>query len=526
MLGLSVDLHCNPETVKTLEEKKDDAKAIQQLIESKLEYLSTSRPTAVNLFNAIDEIKQIIQVTVDKYVQESIAGTNSMSAKEQLCQVIKQHTEFMLDRDVQDNKNIGKYGAQIILKKKKDNQKVTIMTICNTGSLATAGYGTALGVVRTLEEQNRLQSIIACETRPYNQGSRLTAFEIVEENMSGGILICDSAAAATMKTKNVDAVVVGADRVCRNGDTANKIGTYNLAVVAAAHGVPFYVAAPFTTLDVNLPNGDGITIEERHKDELIDSAKAPKNIDCWNPAFDVTPARLIAGIITEKGVIEPAINGTIDVAAFVETQTAVQDINMNGPEKLLVPFDYKEQNCDSIPDYLNKYAPEVMKILGAEDPADISAIEMGDGNLNLVFIVSNLKQHSKQVIVKQALPYVRSKGESWPLSLDRAYFEYKALLAEKESCPEFVPDIYYFNKADGLIVMQYIAPPNIVLRKGLIQGIRYPTVASDLGIFCAKTLFKTSGFRLSPAALRQNVSTCSLVISETDRGNYRRTRKI
>ena len=120
-----------------------------------------------------------------------------------------------------------------------------------------------------------------------------------------------------LQTKEINAVVVGADRVCANGDTANKIGTYNLSVVAAAHDVPFYVAAPFTTLDCSLADGGGITIEERHKDELIISAKAPPSIGCWNPAFDVTPAEFIAGIITEKGVITPAEDGTIDVAAFV-----------------------------------------------------------------------------------------------------------------------------------------------------------------------------------------------------------------
>ena len=147
-----------------------------------------------------------------------------------------------------------------------------------------------------------------------------------------------------------------------------------------------------------------------------------------------------------------------------------------------------------------------MEMLGTKDPNDLNCIEMGDGNLNLVFIVSNTKLHEKHVIVKQALPYVRCVGESWPLTLERAYFEYTALAAEKEACPEFVPSLYYFSKTDGLIVMEYVAPPAIILRKGLIMGIHYPTVASDLGIFCAKTLFKTSGFSLSPSALRKNVS--------------------
>lgn len=146
-----------------------------------------------------------------------------------------------------------------------------------------------------------------------------------------------------------------------------------------------------------------------------------------------------------------------------------------------------------------------MEALGTTSPEDIECVEMGDGNLNLVFIVTN-KQNQKQIIVKQALPYVRCVGEEWPLTLERAYFEYRALCAEKEACPEFVPSLYYFSKSNGLMAMEYIPPPNIILRKGLIQGIQYPTMASDMGQFCAKTLFKTSGFKLSETELRKNVS--------------------
>ena len=177
-------------------------------------------------------------------------------------------------------------------------------------------------------------------------------------------------------------------------------------------------------------------------------------------------------------------------------------------EKLIRPFGYREQSCESLPGYLAKYAPNVMEKLGTDDPNDITCIEMGDGNLNLVFIVSNKKNHEKQVIVKQALPYVRCVGESWPLTLDRAFFEYTALSAEKEACPDFVPELYFFSKPDGLMAMEYIAPPAIILRKGLIMGIKYPTVAADLGLFCAKTLFKTSGFSIPPLALRRKVSSC------------------
>lgn len=305
-LGLSVDLNSNASTVGELDGiDANDSQALLSFIHEKMDYLSTSRPTAVNLFNAMKELKLVLE--------EAIAGTEG-SARERLCQAVIRHAEFMLRRDVADNEAIGAFGAAAIL---RHTQSARVVTICNTGSLATAGYGTALGVVRALHAQGKLESIHALETRPYNQGSRLTAFEIMEEQMPNGTLICDSAAGALMKLKGVDACVVGADRVCANGDTANKIGTYNLSLVAAAHGVPFYIAAPFTTLDVSLKTGDEIEIEERPAAEMIESGNAPANMPCWNPAFDVTPAKYIAGIITEKGVIEPNIDGTIDVAAFV-----------------------------------------------------------------------------------------------------------------------------------------------------------------------------------------------------------------
>lgn len=240
----------------------------------------------------------------------------SSNGGEAIIRAIVSHAEFMLQRDLADNKAIGSYGADAILSKTNSNP-ARIVTICNTGSLATSGYGTALGVARALHEQNKLQSIHCLETRPYNQGSRLTAFEIMEEEMPNGTLICDSACAALMRTKGVDACVVGADRVCKNGDTANKIGTFMLAVVAYEHNVPFYVASPFTTLDVILEDGDCIEIEERPANEMIDSSHAPKDMKVWNPAFDVTPAKYITGIITEKGIIEKGGNDTFDVVSFV-----------------------------------------------------------------------------------------------------------------------------------------------------------------------------------------------------------------
>lgn len=273
-----------------------------------MEYLKSSRPTAVNLTNALLEL--------DQAMEKALKEKNGSNSKDALKKAILDYSEFMLERDVSDNKAIGTYGAEAIVKK-TGKEKINLITICNTGSLATAGWGTALGVARSLQEMDKLESISALETRPYNQGSRLTAFEIMEEKMPGGQLICDSAAGALMQTKQVDACVVGADRVCANGDTANKIGTYNLSIIAAYHKVPFYVAAPITSLDITLESGKSIPIEERSSEELISTSKAPANMPCWNPAFDVTPACNISGIITEKGVNEPDENGKLDVKSFV-----------------------------------------------------------------------------------------------------------------------------------------------------------------------------------------------------------------
>nr|CAG4644900.1 EOG090X08IP [Leptodora kindtii] len=192
-----------------------------------------------------------------------------------------------------------------LLEHVSSRHKLRVLTHCNTGSLATAGYGTALGVIRKLQEKGLLEHVYCTETRPYNQGSRLTAFELVYEKIPA-TLICDSMAAAAMQRFSIDVVIVGADRVAANGDTANKIGTYQLAVVAQCHSVPFYVAAPSSSIDMNLESGEQICIEERDETEITHSVGvriAADGIRCWNPAFDVTPARLITGgIVTEKGV--------------------------------------------------------------------------------------------------------------------------------------------------------------------------------------------------------------------------------
>ncbi|EPY53630.1 methylthioribose-1-phosphate isomerase [Schizosaccharomyces cryophilus OY26] len=292
--------------LKNLEEGKD-AKAF--VIDS-LEYLKQSRPTAVNLFEAAHHL-------------QSVARSVDPSSVKQ--KVIKE-AEAILDRDLRDNHAIGAAGRQFLLNHYKGTKsKFTILTHCNTGSLATSGYGTALGVIRALHENGNLEHAFCTETRPYNQGSRLTAFELVHDRIPA-TLVTDSTAASIMS--KIDAIVVGADRVTKNGDTANKIGTLNLAILANYFNVPFIVAAPFSSIDLNLESGSQITIEQRPSTEMI-TVRGPvvKNADAtefgqeerihiaapgintYCPAFDVTSANLIAAVATEKGYYTPTEDG-------------------------------------------------------------------------------------------------------------------------------------------------------------------------------------------------------------------------
>ncbi|XP_026482206.1 methylthioribose-1-phosphate isomerase-like [Ctenocephalides felis] len=288
---------CLSLAIEILGQVFDSKKFLRQEIEGKLNYLVSSRPTAVNMKIAADELIELAN-TLDKNEDISVD-----EMKEKFVQAI----EAMLQKDIADNRAIGEYGATAILNESAKDS-VSVLTHCNTGSLATAGYGTALGVVRSIQERNKLDHVFCTETRPYNQGARLTAFELVHDKLPA-TLVCDSMVAALMRTKSLDAVVVGADRVAANGDTANKIGTYQIAVLAKHHKVPFYVAAPFTSIDFTIPSGDRIIIEERPEREMTHIGEyriAAKGITCWNPAFDVTPANLIKGIITEKGVFHPS----------------------------------------------------------------------------------------------------------------------------------------------------------------------------------------------------------------------------
>ncbi|EDV94512.1 methylthioribose-1-phosphate isomerase [Drosophila grimshawi] len=296
---------CLSLAVEIYPEEFETKKSLRQEIEGKLNYLVSARPTAVNMKISADEL---ITLANELSKNDDVTVAN-------MKQRFLDATEAMLEKDIADNRAIGSNGAKAILERVAEAtgspgsaSPVRVLTHCNTGSLATAGYGTALGVVRHLSELGKLEHVYCTETRPYNQGARLTAYELVHEKLPA-TLVLDSMVAALFRVKNVAAVVVGADRVAANGDTANKIGTYQIAVVAKHHGVPFYVAAPLTSIDLQIPSGEHIIIEVRPDREMTHVGEhriAAPGINCWNPAFDVTPASLITGIITEHGVFKPS----------------------------------------------------------------------------------------------------------------------------------------------------------------------------------------------------------------------------
>jgi methylthioribose-1-phosphate isomerase len=253
--------------------------ALDRGSEAGFEVLAKSRPTAVNLFWALERMRR-----AKDYAAEAIA---------------------IYDEDIAANRAIGAHGAALV----PDGAR--IMTYCNAGALATAGYGTALGVVRGAIEQGKRVSVIACETRPYLQGARLTAWECAQDAIPCTV-IADNMAGHLMSRSEVDLIVVGADRIAANGDVANKIGTYMLAAVARRHALPFYVAAPLSTFDPKIASGSEIPIEERPPDEVTGyrgTRWAPQGINVRNPAFDVTPAELVSAIVCEKGVVrEPNLD--------------------------------------------------------------------------------------------------------------------------------------------------------------------------------------------------------------------------
>jgi methylthioribose-1-phosphate isomerase len=251
------------------------------------ELMAGTRPTAVNLFWAIERMKKAFAATaqdgqsVDEIKRRLVAEARAIH-----------------DEDVQSCRAMGAHGATLV------PSSARILTHCNAGALATAGYGTALGVIRAAAEQGKTITVLADETRPFLQGARLTAWELVRDGINTTV-ITDNMAGAMMRLGQVDLVVVGADRIAANGDVANKIGTYSVAVLAKEHGIPFYVAAPLSTVDLNTPDGNGIPIEERNEREVThigSNRLTPDGAQIRNPAFDVTPSQYVTAIITERGI--------------------------------------------------------------------------------------------------------------------------------------------------------------------------------------------------------------------------------
>ncbi|MBD2365227.1 S-methyl-5-thioribose-1-phosphate isomerase [Anabaena minutissima FACHB-250] len=260
-------------------------------LEQVADLLRATRPTAVNLFWAISRMIKTAYAT---------PGTVA-----DIQQVLLQTAQAINAEDLQTCQAIGDHGLHVL---PTTPDKLTLLTHCNAGALATAGYGTALGVVRSAWREGRLARLFADETRPRLQGAKLTAWEAVQEGIPVTV-ITDNMAAHCMQQGLIHAVVVGADRIAANGDTANKIGTYSLAIVAKAHNIPFYVAAPISTIDFELSDGNQIPIEERNPEEIYqvgDTMLTPSGVEFYNPAFDVTPANLITAIITENGAFAPS----------------------------------------------------------------------------------------------------------------------------------------------------------------------------------------------------------------------------
>jgi methylthioribose-1-phosphate isomerase len=252
--------------------------------------LASTRPTAVNLFWAIERMKR----TFAKAIKAN-------SARATIERLMIDEAQAIYDEDIENNRRMGRFGAELL------PQSGTILTHCNAGALATAGYGTALGVIRAAIEGGKRLKVLADETRPFLQGARLTAWELWKDNIDVRV-ISDNMSGAFMRQGLVDAVIVGADRIAANGDVANKIGTYTVAVLARQHDIPFYVAAPLSTLDLTIPDGSHIPIEQRTPTEVTHiggTRIVPEGVSVFNPAFDVTPNEFVTAIVTEVGVARP-----------------------------------------------------------------------------------------------------------------------------------------------------------------------------------------------------------------------------
>ena len=265
--------------------------------------LAKTRPTAVNLFWGIGQIRE----TFNELAQKNTSIPEIKTA-------IVARAQQLYDEDIANLRTLGAFGAALL------PQEGTVLTHCNAGALAACGYGSALGVIRAAVERGQKIDVFADETRPFNQGTRLTAWELTKDNIPT-TLICDNMAGHFMGQGRISAVIVGADRIAANGDTANKIGTYSVAILAKEHGIPFYVAAPFNTIDPNTPSGAHIPIEQRNAREVTHVngfQVTPDGVGIENPAFDVTPAKYITAIITERGILRAPFPDSIASAARTE----------------------------------------------------------------------------------------------------------------------------------------------------------------------------------------------------------------
>ncbi len=292
---------------------KGSSEAFIKKLKKEAEYLKESRPTAVNLANIIDRIAAKVE---QQYHSERSEGSRDSSASglrmtQKLVSLVLKEAIAAHKEDDQLCRAMGRHGAELL----KNGSRV--LTHCNAGGLATTGYGTALGVLYAAKSQGKKISVYADETRPLLQGARLTAWELSKSKIPC-TLICDNMAASIMRAGKIDCVIVGADRIAANGDTANKIGTYNVALLARAHGLPFYVAAPKTTFDFKIKTGAQIPIENRKDEEVTEGfgrRTAPRGIKVLNPAFDVTPFSLVTAFITEAGILKPPFKKILTVIA-------------------------------------------------------------------------------------------------------------------------------------------------------------------------------------------------------------------
>lgn len=450
-LKVEVKAHVKENYFKNVKELKD-------FIINKSEYLKTSRPTAVNLANDLEGL-------------ENLLNTEEDTNLDQVLTIAYQYIQKNLIDYELSSYEIAKNGADLILKKFAHNSSISVLTICNTGKLAMPGVGTALGIIREINNRHKLKTVYIPETRPYNQGSRLTAFEAINDDLPG-ILISDSMAGMLMRNKKVDCVIVGADRITKLGYTANKIGTYSLAVLAKQHEIPFYVAAPFSTIDLNLNYEKEIVIEERPADEMrklqnTDIYLTPYEMPVWNPSFDITPPCLIESIITEKGY-----------------------------------YEYDKENNKDWKQLSTSETEEYLKEIGLfEKDEEVKISDVADGNLNFVY---RLEGKSNIYCVKQALPWVKCVGTSWPLTLKRVLFEAEALKYEQSICPENVPKFNHYNGEIYLLIMEFLND-HLILRKGLMQQIKYDNIGSVLGKFVAKTCYYSSDIYLNPGVIREKI---------------------